>query len=119
MSDVKEKQVDEVFCTSCGAIIKKEAEICPNCGVRNRAAPPPGPVIPENASEKDWLTALLLCIFLGGLGVHRFYLGRIASGICMILFGWLTFGIWWLVDLILVACGRFKDAEGKLVVYKK
>lgn len=36
MSGRKEKGIDEVFCRSCGEAIKKEAEICPNCGVRNK-----------------------------------------------------------------------------------
>jgi uncharacterized membrane protein YhaH (DUF805 family) len=39
MSDIREKAEDEVFCSSCGAIIKKEAEICPKCGVRQKPAP--------------------------------------------------------------------------------
>lgn len=44
---------------------------------------------------------VLLTLFLGGLGVHRFMRGQIGLGIVMILFGWLTFGIWWLVDFII------------------
>lgn len=113
MSDDRTKLPDEIFCSSCGAIIKRAAELCPKCGVRNRAG---GPAFSADASDKDWLTALLLCIFVGCLGVHRFYLGRTASGVCMILFGWLTLGIWWLIDVIMVACGNFKDAEGKPVM---
>lgn len=44
---------------------------------------------------------ILLTFFLGFLGVHRFMRGQIGLGIVMILFGWLTFGIWWLVDFII------------------
>jgi len=115
MSDVREKAHDEMFCTSCGAVIKKQAEICPKCGVRNR-----GLVSAEvaNASEKDWLTTLLLCLFLSWVGVHRFYTGKIGSGVCMILFGWLTLGIWHLIDFIMICCGKFKDADGKFIVHK-
>jgi uncharacterized membrane protein YhaH (DUF805 family) len=36
MSDIQQKGIDEVYCSSCGAIIKKEAEICPKCGVRQK-----------------------------------------------------------------------------------
>jgi len=36
MSDGREKAADEAFCSSCSAIIKKEAEICPKCGVRQK-----------------------------------------------------------------------------------
>lgn len=65
-------------------------------------------------SEKDWLVTLLLCFFLGGLGVHRFYAGKIGTGILQILtFG--GFGIWVLIDLIMVIVGKFTDKEGNLI----
>lgn len=48
---------------------------------------------------KSTTTTLLLSIFLGGLGADRFYLGDTGLGICKLLFGWLTFGIWPLVDI--------------------
>lgn len=61
--------------------------------------------------QKSWLVALLLCIFLGGLGVHRFYTGKIGTGVLMLVtFGGL--GIWVLVDLIMIAVGSFKDKQG-------
>lgn len=44
---------------------------------------------------------ILITFFLGGLGVHRFMRGQVGLGILMLLFGWLTFGIWWLVDFII------------------
>ena len=49
--------------------------------------------------KKSTTTTLLLSIFLGGLGADRFYLGDTGLGICKLLFGWLTFGIWPLVDI--------------------
>ena len=49
---------------------------------------------------KDPTTVLILSILLGGLGVDRFMLGQVGVGICKLLFGWLTFGIWWLIDVI-------------------
>ena len=62
-------------------------------------------------SEKDWLTTLLLCIFLGGLGVHRFYAGKIGTRILqLITVG--GCGIWTLVDLIMIITGSFKDKDG-------
>lgn len=52
--------------------------------------------------EKNWLAALLLSILLGGIGVDRFYMGYIGTGILkLITLG--GFGIWWLIDLILIA----------------
>ncbi|HEY8992249.1 MAG TPA: TM2 domain-containing protein [Candidatus Microsaccharimonas sp.] len=44
---------------------------------------------------------IILTFFLGFLGVHRFMRGQVGLGVVMILFGWLTFGIWWLVDFII------------------
>lgn len=44
---------------------------------------------------------ILITFFLGGLGVHRFMRGQVGLGILMLLLGWLTFGIWWLVDFII------------------
>jgi TM2 domain-containing membrane protein YozV len=67
----------------------------------------------ENSS-KNWLTALLLCIFLGGLGVHRFYVGKVGTGVLMLLTGG-GFGIWWLIDIILIATMQFRDIEGRLL----
>jgi len=60
---------------------------------------------------KSWVVALLLSIFLGGLGIDRFYLGRIGTGILkLITCGGL--GIWWLIDLIMIATGKMKDSKG-------
>jgi len=62
-------------------------------------------------SEKSFVAALLLCVLLGALGIHRFYAGRIVTGILMILtLGGL--GIWTLIDLIMIATGSFKDSKG-------
>ena len=62
-------------------------------------------------SEKGFVPALLLCLLLGGLGVHRFYVGKIGTGILMLLtLG--GFGIWALIDLIVIAVGSFKDKNG-------
>ncbi len=63
------------------------------------------------AGQKSWIAALLLCFFLGTLGVHRFYVGKIGTGILMLLtLG--GFGIWTLIDLIMIAVGSFKDKQG-------
>ena len=63
------------------------------------------------SSDKKRLVALLLCFFLGGLGVHRFYVGKVGTGIAQILtLGGL--GLWVLVDFIMIICGSFKDKEG-------
>ena len=62
-------------------------------------------------SEKSFVATLLLAILLGGLGVHRFYAGKIGTGIVMLLtLGGL--GIWTLIDIIMIAVGNFKDSSG-------
>jgi TM2 domain-containing membrane protein YozV len=62
--------------------------------------------------QKSWLATLLLCFFLGGLGVHRFYVGKIGTGILQIVtIGGL--GIWVLVDFIMIAVGKFSDKQGQ------
>lgn len=70
-----------------------------------------------HTSKKLRLVALLLCWFLGMLGVHRFYVGKTGTGIAMLLitltfFGMIVTGIWVLVDLIVIASGTFKDKDG-------
>jgi len=65
----------------------------------------------EQKSPKGFVPALILCILLGGLGVHRFYVRKVVTGILMILtLGGL--GIWTLIDLIRIAVGSFKDSNG-------
>ncbi|CAI8173913.1 MAG: Uncharacterised protein [Bacteroidota bacterium] len=65
----------------------------------------------EQKSEKGFVPMLLLCFFLGGLGVHRFYVGKTGTGILMLLtLGGL--GIWTIIDFVIIATGNFTDNEG-------
>ena len=69
-------------------------------------------------SSKDWLTTLLLCIFLGNLGIHRFYAGKMGTGVLMLL----TLGgcgIWTLVDLVMIISGKFTDGNGNEITNNK
>ncbi len=71
-----------------------------------------------NAPEsKDWLTTLLLSIFLGSLGIDRFYTGSMGLGIAKLLTGG-GCGIWYVVDLIFIVTGSYKDANGNALVKK-
>ncbi|MEY4136343.1 MAG: hypothetical protein RL205_471 [Actinomycetota bacterium] len=66
-------------------------------------------------SPASRLIALLLCIFLGFLGIHRFYVGKWGTGILMLLTGGLL-GIWVIIDIILICVGAFRDKQGRPVL---
>jgi len=65
----------------------------------------------EQKSKKEKLPAFLLCLFLGALGAHRFYVGKIGTGILWLFTGGL-FGIGWLIDIIIILKNSFKDSKG-------
>ena len=65
----------------------------------------------EPKSEKDFLAMMLLCFFLGYLGMHRFYAGKVGTGILMLLtLG--GFGIWTIIDFLYIVTGNFRDGRG-------
>ncbi len=92
-----------VFCRACGRQIHVTAQACPGCGARQIAA---------GESERQILVAFLLCFFLGYLGAHRYYVGKIGTGLLMLVTAG-GFGIWWLIDLIMILAGSFRDIDGK------
>lgn len=65
-------------------------------------------------SSRSWLLTLLLAIFLGELGIHRFYAGKVVSGLIWMFTGGLC-GVGWIIDIILVICGLFHDKEGNRI----
>jgi TM2 domain-containing membrane protein YozV len=70
----------------------------------------------QPVSEKSRLAAALLAFFLGGLGIHRFYVGKVGTGIAIILTLGGFFGIWPLIDFIMILIGSFKDKAGKVLM---
>ncbi|SEA73061.1 TM2 domain-containing protein [Desulfuromusa kysingii] len=68
-----------------------------------------------NGVAKKKITAVVLCLLLGGLGIHRFYVGKTGTGILQLLtLGGL--GIWALIDFIMILTGGFTDANGNALV---
>lgn len=88
MTEAGTKGPDEKYCSECAAVISAKAEICPKCGVRQ--APPPHvrvlDVVAPNGRSK--LAAALFALFLGGLGIHKFYLGQVGWGVVYLVFCW-------------------------------
>lgn len=100
------------FCKHCGETIDKDCFICPKCGKQVEAFASQQPNVVINNSntnvvgghmgkEKNKLVALLLCFFLGALGIHRFYEGKIGTGILW-LFTLGLGGVGVLVDFIIL-----------------
>lgn len=130
------KSEDTIFCSNCGQKINKKALICPHCGVgtenyradQSKAVSQPQiNVINNNTNtnaninagmgyihKKKWV-AFFLCLFLGWLGAHRFYVGKAGTGI-IYLFSGALFGIGWLIDLILILVGGFRDRAGQPLI---
>lgn len=128
---------EKKYCKFCGQVIDADCVICPKCGkqVEEIKYSRPDNIIinnnnnasssasasamfgnASNVSPKSWLVTLLLCLFLGIIGIHRFYVGKIGTGILMILL--LMTGIsaiWAIIDLILIILGKFKDKQGLLI----
>jgi len=110
-----------LFCPQCGASMGANDSFCGGCGWRLGEVPraeisAEGRVI-TNPSSLNRLTALLLCLFLGFLGAHRFYVGKIGTALLFpITFGGFL-GIWWIYDTVMIVTGEFTDSEGRRLHY--
>ena len=116
----------ENHCNACGAATNALTEMCVKCGARLKKTS-----TETGTSTKSRLVLTLLAFFLGELGVHRFYVGKIGTGIGMLVLaivGWATIWIgigfiplgilwvWNLIDFILAIAGKFKDSKGSYIV---
>ena len=101
------------FCPQCGQPTQPDAAFCVHCGARLDRAAPPDPGLPPRKSR---LVAGLLGIFLGGLGIHNFYLGYNEKGVGQVILFVLCCGIpssiWGLIEGILILCGQISTDAG-------
>ena len=119
-----EGAAETVYCVRCGGDMRPDDRCCRNCGWDSSFAPgtpqpPPAPrpraPLPPNTSQRNRLTTLLLCVLLGPFGAHRFYLGKIGTGVLWLCtFGILGLGV--VFDLVMIATGECRDIEGKPVL---
>ncbi len=108
--------MSEKKCPACGAPM--EANKCTYCGhtiqtnqqVNNQQVYRESTYV--NVNKKSKLVLFLLCLFFGYFGVHRFYVGKVGSGIVWLFTGGM-FGIGWFIDLIMILLGTFKDKNGQ------
>ena len=100
------------YCEGCGAEVSNEQIYCPYCGRQQKTSN----IKKESSSSKSKIVAGLLGIFLGGWGLHSFYLGNITKGIIQIIVTLLTCGfgaIWGFIESILILVGTISsDADG-------
>jgi TM2 domain-containing membrane protein YozV len=106
-----------LHCQNCGSETNSNAEMCTKCGVRLVGGSAIG-------GAKSKMAAGLLAIFLGGIGIHRFYLGYNVIGICQLILGLLGFvtcgitsvasWVWGVIEGVLIFTGSInKDASGR------
>ncbi|MHA1551728.1 MAG: NINE protein [Candidatus Heimdallarchaeaceae archaeon] len=128
------------FCANCGSIIEEGIKFCANCGtsVSERQPPqqpaaqptqpytpaqpyaaaaptytPTQPGVPVGVSPLSRTVALLLCIFMGGIGVHKFYVGKVGTGIAYLLFSWTGIPAFIaFIEIFIIANGTFRDDKG-------
>lgn len=71
----------------------------------------------NNSASRNYFIALALSIIVGEFGIDRFYMGKIGTGILkLVTLG--GFGIWWIIDIVLIASGEARDVNGKLLTRK-
>ncbi|MCM8830177.1 MAG: TM2 domain-containing protein [Candidatus Omnitrophica bacterium] len=124
-----------MYCRNCGKELDNKATVCTGCGVaprsgnkycQNCGAPTDvnavvcvkcGTSLTSSGEGKDWTVTLILSVLVGQFGIDRFYTGYIGLGILKLLTAG-GCGIWWLIDVILIATGKYRDSHGNLLVKK-
>lgn len=120
-----------MFCKNCGKEIESGTKFCQYCGTSQEGGAAQQPpqyqqpvinVVNTNTNvnsfgyvHKSKWVAFFLCLLLGEFGAHRFYVGKIGTGIIW-LFTFGFFGIGWILDLIFILFGGFRDKAGQVLV---
>lgn len=109
------------FCPNCGTQVQEGSDVCLNCGVRlnHSADSEKGSAGGGQNKPKSKITAGILGILVGGLGIHNFYLGYVGKGVAQILLSFCcgVGQIWGMIEGILILTGNIdKDAEGNPLV---
>lgn len=129
-----------MYCVNCGSQIPEETRYCEYCGTEQsvkqknqekretyqthttqtkvyvtKTAPESAYSNYGNVSHKSRLVVIILWFFFGVLGVHYFYAGRIGMGLLWLITGGF-FGIGWIIDIIIILTGSFKDSHGRPIV---
>lgn len=97
------------FCSNCGNTVAPNADVCMNCGVALKKS--------GNLNGQDKIVIILVCLFLGGLGIHNFMMGETKKGVFKIIMS-LCCGlgsIFALIDLIKIAMGSYEVSTEKLI----
>ena len=97
------------FCANCGKELDTNAEVCLNCGVAVKKA--------GDLNGQDRIVMILICLFLGGLGIHNFMMGETKKGVFKIIMSFICGigGILALIDLIKIAMGTYVVDPTKLI----
>ena len=99
-------------------MIKKLASVCPKCGVYTQSTEAAMHAMGlQGGVSRRWLFTWVLSIFFCLLGFHRFYNKKIGTGILLLLTGGI-FTIGWIIDMLLIPFGRFKDKNGNYITRK-
>ena len=104
-----------MYCRKCGADVGN-SKFCPSCGAEIVQASS-GPTYDPGVKTVNKIAYGLIAIFIGGLGIHRFYAGKWVSGVIYLLFCWLMIpGIIAFIEGIVALC-RDSDEYGNIPVY--
>lgn len=99
------------FCANCGQPVAENAEVCLSCGVAVKKA------AAGNLGGQDKIVMILICLFLGGIGIHNFMMGETKKGVFKIIMSFLCGigGILALIDLIKIATNKYEVNPDKLI----